>query len=307
MIIEIYCNKVHAQTTTISALNSSNVNRQWNTTANSWVESLDVSKFSSIYNIGEGVLNFTISIEGQYKVYGVEFIYRRSGTNKSSECQIGTNLNYKDSGSQIQTITSVCNINMDFKPTEISIYVYGYSWGNLWYGGLSNQITFSNFKDSTDYNNVLNNATEYLRVISVYTQYNNTDIYAIRSTLETIMTNLNTNNTELKNAITQQTQQAQQNWENFNNTDISEEAKQELDKTNTNDAQQKEQEAISNIQEELETKNPNFWQTLILYIDPNANSFIWNTFNAIMNSNQILLSLFITIATLGLAKLILGR
>lgn len=97
------------------------------------------------------------------------------------------------------------------------------------------------------------------------------------------------------------------NWNNFNNTDISNQAKQNLDTTNLNDAQQKQNQAISGIEQEINTSAPSFWQTISIWIDQASNNWIFTTMQGILNTHALMFTFVFTILTLGLAKFILGR
>ena len=98
-----------------------------------------------------------------------------------------------------------------------------------------------------------------------------------------------------------------QNWNNFNNSDISSSSKTPIDTQNVSDANNKQNQSINTIESAINTSNPNFWDTISIWVDTNTSTYIFDTMQAIFNTNQYLWYFVFAILTLGLAKFILGR
>lgn len=118
----------------------------------------------------------------------------------------------------------------------------------------------------------------------------------------------NNENKEIIEAIeTQTNQQAQQwmqdatNWSAFENTDISNNAKQQPSQQNYDSVHTFEESIFSDLDD------PNILSLIDLGIDTETNTWIWNTMTGIFNANVRVMTMVISVLTLGLAKFLMGR
>lgn len=97
-------------------------------------------------------------------------------------------------------------------------------------------------------------------------------------------------------------QQNQQNWNNFNNSDISNQSKTPIDTTESDAVNQKETQIYDVIKQ-----SPSELDILSIDLDPNTNNWIWTTINTLIAQHRYITILFVSIMTIGVAKLIFGR
>lgn len=113
---------------------------------------------------------------------------------------------------------------------------------------------------------------------------------------------------EITNSINQQTTELHQqwlqdatNWSTFENTDISNNAKQQPNQQNYDSVQTFEDGIFS------ELDDPNILALIDIGIDTDTNTWIWNTITGIFNANVRVMTMVISVLTLGLAKFLMGR
>ena len=139
---------------------------------------------------------------------------------------------------------------------------------NLNYSGLRLYYYRQSFNDGNAYFSI------YLRK----------DVLTINSDAQAIINNNNTN------------------YNNFNNSDINSQSKTPLDTTNSDSVNQKETQIYDVIKQ-----SPNELDILSIDLDPDTNSWIWTTINTLIAQHRYITILFVSIMTIGVAKLIFGR
>lgn len=85
------------------------------------------------------------------------------------------------------------------------------------------------------------------------------------------------------------------------NSDISDNTKEDINKKNVNDSKQQMQDISDILNENKETIN------FEINTDSNANNFIWTTLTSIIQTNQLIFSMIISVLLIGVIKLALGR
>lgn len=298
IVIELYCNKVHAQTTSF-AWGSSVVS----TTSGSSLEITRNTNFMN--NLGEGKILFNFSLTGNAQIFNVLAVTYNNGTATNWQCDFSSMVTYVGNQETTQTATAICPVGYTGNQGLRKIQVTFRQNGGVGLG-LGDYYTWSNSEiasnDTTIINNINANITSLANKLdSIYSKQNDINTNMV-SKFNDILTILQTNNSSLETKIQQQTQQQQQNYNEFKNADISNSDKQPLDTSNSDSVANKENQIYDTIKQE-----PSELDILSINLDPDTNNWIWNTFQAIVSTHRYIIILITSVLTIGLGKQILGR
>ena len=175
--------------------------------------------FNSLFkNQGEGQVIYQFLVTGKRNINTLVLCV--SGPNNYSSCspcQFGTTSGYNDSSTQQVFYSLVCNVDTSNNRYVSNLILEGYAWESTYINWGSN-IQFTNFNDNSDYSQVLSNVDKNLNSISSAVWGTNTYTSQIKNNLDTIITNMNTSNSQLIKQIQQQQQQQHQDSQNINNS-----------------------------------------------------------------------------------------